>query len=77
MFWFDRNTECGVFDVDSMKCVSDDSYVILVVIKSRLYPGHSLFFVHHHHHHHLIGTKFLIARYTPDAWRMRARPKKV
>jgi hypothetical protein len=23
------------------------------------------------------GTKFLIARYTPDAWRMRARPKKV
>jgi hypothetical protein len=25
----------------------------------------------------LFGTKFLIARYTPDAWRMRARPKKV
>jgi hypothetical protein len=25
----------------------------------------------------IIGTKFLIARYTPHAWRMRARPKKV
>jgi hypothetical protein len=25
----------------------------------------------------VFGTKFLIARYTPDAWRMRARPKKV
>jgi hypothetical protein len=23
------------------------------------------------------GTKFLIARYTPHAWRMRARPKKL
>jgi hypothetical protein len=25
----------------------------------------------------VFGTKFLIARYTPDAWRMTAMPKKV
>ena len=50
MFWFDRNTECIVFDADSMKFVSDDSYVILAIIKSRLNQGNSLFFVHHHLH---------------------------
>jgi hypothetical protein len=44
-------------------------YVILLSIFScmTIETGRPYFF----------GTKFLIARYTPDAWRMRARPKKV
>jgi len=36
--------ECGVFDVGSMKCVSDDSYVNLVIIESRLNPGKSVLY---------------------------------